>query len=252
MLRAVFTHRTLTERRRRLCYNACHICGIITYLWSNRLLFNLTPELLIANLVALGLGMTLHEFAHNYVGWRMGDPTPAREGRLTLNPLVHINWIGWLMFALLGFGILGSAPISPYRMPVENRRWRWLAAVGAGPLANLVLAAVFALILRIIGIETLFSLPSVVSVLFQQIIFLNVLLFVFNLIPLFPIDGWHIVYALLPPDLAAVWGRYQQVSNYVFFGLLLLSFVSIPGIPNIFGLLITQPTLAIFRFLIGA
>ncbi|MGV2433844.1 MAG UNVERIFIED_CONTAM: hypothetical protein LVT10_02165 [Anaerolineae bacterium] len=77
------------------------------------MLFDLTLTLLIANLIALGVGMTVHEFAHNWVAHLMGDPVPAREGRLTLNPLVHINWIGWLMFAIIGFGILGSAPSPP-------------------------------------------------------------------------------------------------------------------------------------------
>ncbi len=212
---------------------------------------NLSPELLIANLIALGLGMTIHEFAHNYVGWRMGDPEPARLGRLTLNPLVHINWLGWIMFALIGFGILGSAPISPYRMPRENRRWRWLAAVGAGPISNLLLAIIFALIVRVIGFSTLLSFPDVIVLILQQLIFFNVLLFVFNLLPLFPIDGWHIVYALLPPELAATWQRHQTTSQYVFFGLLLLSFVRLPGIPNLFGLLIGQPTNAILNLLLG-
>jgi Zn-dependent protease len=215
------------------------------------LLFNLTPEILIANLVALALGMTIHEFSHNFIAWKMGDPEPARLGRLTLNPLVHINWIGWLMFAILGFGILGSAPISPYRMPLENRRWRWLAAVAAGPVSNLLLATVFALIVRLIGLERLVGMPEIVVTLFDRIIFLNILLFVFNLIPLFPIDGWHIVLSLLPPDLAVVWQRHQQTSMYIFFGLLLLSFVRIPGIPSIFGILITQPTLMIYRLLLG-
>jgi Zn-dependent protease len=214
------------------------------------LLFNLTPELLIANLIALGLGMTIHEFAHNYIAWKMGDPEPARLGRLTLNPFVHINWIGWIMFAVLGFGILGSAPISPYRMPRENRRWRWLAAVAAGPVSNLIIAAVVAIIARLIGIEVLIS-GNLLGTLLLQTIQLNVLLFVFNLLPLFPIDGWHIVWALLPPDLAETWQRYQQTSSYIFFGLLLLSFVRLPGIPNIFGLLISQPAFSITRILLG-
>ncbi|NDJ59502.1 MAG: site-2 protease family protein [Chloroflexi bacterium] len=214
------------------------------------MLFNLTPELLIANLLALGLGMTVHEFAHNYVGWRMGDPYPAQAGRLTLNPLVHINWVGWLMFALIGFGILGSAPISPYRMPRENRRWRWFAAVAAGPVSNLLLAIIFALIFRIIGVGALSAMPSFVLTLIWQLIFLNLLLFVFNLLPFFPIDGWHIVYTLLPPDLAATWERYQQQSQYVFLGLLLLSFIPLLGF-NPFGMLIGQPTNSLFLFLTG-
>lgn len=215
------------------------------------LLFNLTPELLIANLIAVGLGMTIHEFAHNYVGWKMGDPHPAQAGRLTLNPLVHINWIGWLMFAVIGFGILGSAPISPYRMPRENRRWRWLAAVGAGPVSNLLLATVFAIILRILGIDLRFGISNILELILVQIVYWNVLLFIFNLIPLFPIDGWHIVYALLPPDLASQWERHAQTTQIVFFGLILLSFLNIPGIPNILGLLIGQPTQRILGLLLG-
>ncbi len=180
--------------------------------------------------------MTIHEFSHNYVGWRMGDPEPARQGRLTLNPLVHINWLGWIMFAVLGFGILGSAPISPFRMPRENRRWRWLAAVAAGPVSNLILAAVFAIIIRIIGFPQLVAHAERLAALScSRWSTLNVLLFVFNLIPLFPIDGWQIVYALLPPDLAQTWERYAQTTQYIFFGLLLLSFVRLPGIPDIFG-----------------
>lgn len=220
------------------------------------MLFNLTPELLVANLIALGLGMTVHEFAHNYVGWRMGDPVPAREGRLTLNPLVHINWIGWIMFALLGFGILGSAPISPYRM--RNPRWGFLAAVGAGPMSNLLLAILFAIPMRLMfePIELIMAyqqggVENFLPILLLQIIQLNVLLFVFNLLPLFPIDGWHIVFCLLPPDLASTWQRHAQTTQYIFFGLILLSFVRLPGIPNILSLLIGGPSSSLTGFLIG-
>ncbi|KXK20141.1 MAG: peptidase M50 family protein [Chloroflexi bacterium OLB15] len=212
---------------------------------------NLSVEGLIVNLVVLLIGMTLHEFAHNYIGWKMGDPTPAQQGRLTLNPFVHINWVGWLMFALLGFGILGSAPISPYRMPLENRRWRWLAAVAAGPVSNLLLAAIFGLIIRLLGAVTLFSLPDIVSNFLIQMVYLNVLLCIFNLLPLFPIDGWQIIYALLPPELAVKWEQYRNYTTYAFFGLLLLSLLRIPGIPNIFSLLIGQPTITITQLLIG-
>ncbi len=212
------------------------------------MLFNLTPELILANLIALGLGMTVHEFAHNYVGYMMGDPVPAREGRLTLNPLVHINWIGWLMFALIGFGILGSAPISPYRM--RNPRWGYLAAVAAGPLSNLLLAIIFAIPIRIMVLSGAvgFQQNLLLLILFQTVQ-LNVLLFIFNLLPLFPIDGWYIVYTLLPPDLAETWGSWQSYTQYIFFGLLLLSFSGLG--PNIFGILIGQPTFTITAFLVG-
>ena len=198
--------------------------------------------------------MTIHEWAHNFVAWKMGDPEPKYQGRLTLNPFVHINWIGWLMFALIGFGILGSAPISPYRMPYENRRWRWLAAVAAGPVSNLILAVIFALAMRLV-LTTGFALSDsffstlVMTILRQGVIF-NLILFFFNLIPLFPLDGWQIVLALLPPDLAHTWQKYQQMSYYAFFGLILLSFVQLPGIPNLLDLLVYQPTVALAQLLV--
>lgn len=225
------------------------------------LLNRLTPELLISNLLALLVGMTVHEFAHNYVGYLMGDPVPKREGRLTLNPFVHINWIGWLMFAVIGFGILGSAPISPNRM--RNPRWGFLAAVAAGPLSNLLIAIGFGIILRILNPDNLFlavsalfsfarttSLFDIVILLMVAIVYFNILLFVFNLIPLFPIDGWHIVLALLPPDLAYSWQRHAQTSQYIFFGLLLISFVGIRGF-NPLGMIIGEPTFRILFWLLG-
>jgi Zn-dependent protease len=178
-----------------------------------------------------------------------------RLGRLTLNPFVHINWIGWLMFALIGFGILGSAPISPYRMPQENRRWRWLAAVAAGPLSNLILAALFALVLRlllttdVLRADNLFT--NLLAAILSQGIILNLVLFFFNLIPLSPLDGWQIVLALLPPNLAYTWQKYQQVTYYLFFGLILISLIRLPGLPSPLGILVTQPTIALYRLFLG-
>jgi Zn-dependent protease len=215
------------------------------------ILFASSPEELIARVIAALLGMTVHEFAHNYVGHLMGDPVPAREGRLTLNPMVHINWFGFLMFVLIGFGPLGSAPISPYRM--RNPRWGFLYAVAAGPVSNLILAALVAIPIRFIGLDNLFNNVGGLSLLGEvliTLIYFNVLLFVFNLLPLFPLDGWHIVLSLLPPDLAYTWQRYQQYSYYAFFGLILLSFFPLGGF-NILSILIGQPTNAILGFLLG-
>ena len=243
---------------------------------------DLHPITIIINLLVLGCGMTVHEFAHNYVGWKMGDPTPQETGRLTLNPLVHINWIGWLMFAFIGFGILGSANISAQRM--RDPRWGYLAAIAAGPLSNLGLALLAALTLRLSGLSLLglrfYHQPAqiadpleMLAAFLYAMVFWNVLLFVFNLIPLFPVDGWHIVLALLPgawlnrmqipifiqenlrplaeflKHPAYKWGDWQMPSYYLFLGLIFLSFVPISGF-NPFGLLIGQPTTALLRLLL--
>src|SRR5262249_10879463 len=95
------------------------------------------------------VGMTVHEFAHSYVGYLMGDPTPARDGRLALKPVVHMNWFGFLMFVLIGFGALASASIAAYRM--RNPRWGYLAAVFAGPFSNLLLAVIAAILYRVVA-----------------------------------------------------------------------------------------------------
>ena len=241
------------------------------------MLLNLHPLIILINLLVLGVGMTVHEFAHNYVAYKMGDPVPKQQGRLTLNPLVHINWIGWLMFAVIGFGILGSAPISANRM--RDPRWGYLAAVAAAPFSNLGLALIAGVLLRILGLgqnsfamyfrPDLMSTPMdfILATLFAMV-YLNVLLFVFNLIPLFPIDGWHIVLTLLPGSWlsrmqvpvviqqnmrplaeflmrpAFKWKEWQTVSYYLFMILILLSFL--PGnLPSPLGILISQPTFSI-------
>ncbi|MBC7810977.1 MAG: site-2 protease family protein [Burkholderiales bacterium] len=217
---------------------------------------NLSIESILANLIALGIGMTIHEFAHNYVAHLNGDPVPAQQGRLTLNPLVHINWIGWLMFAVVGFGVLGSAPISPTRM--RNPRWGFLAAVAAGPLSNLLVAIVFAIplrfidpndVIRIAFAQQIAGVGDFLIFVLAQTVFFNIILFLFNLIPLFPLDGWHMVLSLLPPELAYTWQRHQQTTYYLFFGLILLSFVA-PQF-NILGYLISQPAFSLYRLLLG-
>ncbi len=245
-------------------------------------MLDFNPTTIIINLIVLGVAMTVHEFAHNFVAWKMGDEVPKLQGRLTLNPFVHINWVGWLMFAIIGFGILGSAPISANRM--KDPRRGFLAAVAAGPFSNLALALVFALMLRLSGLsaygflvyrglEPLTDPLGMLAALLYAMVFWNLLLFVFNLIPLFPIDGWHIALCLLPGSWlnqmqipvvvqrslrplaeflmrpAFKWRDWQMASYYVFIVLIIISVLPLGGISP-FGLFVVQPTGALLRLLL--
>jgi len=202
-------------------------------------------------LLALLIGMTVHEWAHNYVAHLMGDPVPARLGRLTLNPAVHIYWPGFVMALLIGYGVLGTAPIAAHRM--RNPRYGYLMAVAAGPVSNLILAVLLSLIYRgLFGSLTAdgnFELIKYVLIILAVMIQMNILLFLFNLLPFSPLDGWSLVYTLLPAREAIWWERNRQNSQLVFFALIFIGF-AIPGFSPL-SYLISQPLGIIFGLLVG-
>ncbi|GAB4478782.1 MAG: hypothetical protein Kow00124_23620 [Anaerolineae bacterium] len=232
-------------------------------------MFGLTPATLISRAIVLLVAVVVHEFAHAYVAHLMGDNTAKEQGRMTLDPRANVYWPGYIVGILIGFAILGSAPVNPYRM--RNQRWGMFYAVLAGPVSNL-LVAVVAAIPFMLGLLTpsaggggLQILPTPAQIM-TDMVWLNVLLFVFNLLPLAPLDGWTVVLAALPARPAVWWERQRQTSSLIMWGLILLSFVGDtvvatlpPGwrtplaaaILNPLGFLIGEPSLAIVRFLFG-
>lgn len=143
--------------------------------------------------------LVIHELAHGFTSQWLGDPTPRMSGRLTLNPLAHLDPIGLLLLIIAGFGFARPVPINPYYY--KNPR-RDEALVGlAGPASNFLLAWLLAIIFfKILGLT-----PSIGGFFFELVqlsIWLNLALAVFNLIPVPPLDGSHILAAILPDEMA--------------------------------------------------
>lgn len=176
-------------------------------------------------IIALVIAFTLHEFAHAYVAYKFGDPTAKNQGRLTLNPMSHLDPFGTIMILIFGFG--WARPVEINRHYFKKPRLAETLVTLAGPMANLLVAFV-GLILWQIGLETgiIRALPpmgmSFLYDLFQTIISLNILLFVFNLIPLPPLDGFHIVMNLVPGRWRMKLMGIQQYGGLIFLVLVLV------------------------------
>ncbi|NPA80771.1 MAG: site-2 protease family protein [Thermotogae bacterium] len=160
------------------------------------------------------LALTFHEFAHAWTAYRLGDPTAKAYGRLSLNPLVHIDWLGLIMIVLVGFGWAKPVPVDPSRF--RNPPLHMAIVAAAGPISNLLLALVGVFIYRI----TVFTAPSLLPIV-DTFVWLNVILAVFNMIPLPPLDGWRVLQGINP----SLYWNYdlEHKLQYVLLGLILLS-----------------------------
>jgi Zn-dependent protease len=151
------------------------------------------PLLFAAILVAIVVALTFHEYAHAYVASRLGDPTADRMGRLTLDPLAHLDPVGFLMILIAGIGYARPVPFNPAYL--KNRRRDPVLIGFAGPASNILMATVFALVLKYVSPELGASNLLVTFLFFASVI--NVNLAVFNLIPVPPLDGSKALLALL-------------------------------------------------------
>lgn len=178
------------------------------------------------------LALTLHEYAHGYVAFRLGDPTARDAGRLTLNPLSHLDPIGTIAFFFIKFGWAKPVPVNPYYFKNPRKDMLWVAL--AGPVTNLLLAVASALLLKaMIGTASVIPytpmLEAILVPLYNMLVasvWINLVLCIFNFLPIPPLDGGRILTGLLPEDLARTYASFER---YGFIIILILAFSGVLG-----------------------
>lgn len=177
----------------------------------------------IISFALLLIAMTVHEFAHGLVAYKRGDPTARLSGRLTLNPLAHIDPFWTLLLPLIlflstsgrfVFGAAKPVPINYWALKNPKKDIIWIGL--SGPLANLILALLIAGILKFI------PLSGILAYLLFHLLTINVILAIFNLIPIPPLDGSRVLMGLLPPDLSEQYANLERYGFIILFALIWL------------------------------
>ena len=189
---------------------------------------NLSTLLLVAPPILIAL--TFHEFAHAYAAYRYGDDTAKQLGRLSLNPLRHLDPLGTIMIFLVHFGWAKPVPVNPYRLKNPRKDMLWISA--AGPLANIILALASGLMLRFLlaikGTPDAHAGTAMELFVFMVIMSLqiNLALAIFNILPIAPLDGSKILSGLLPASFSKFIGALERYGPFVLIGLIIIGRVT--------------------------
>ncbi len=201
------------------------------------------PELLITVIVAFVVAITIHEAAHALAATWLGDDLPRLQGRLTLNPMRHLDPLGTLMIAFASFGWGRPVLVNPYRLRFGVNRGMALVAL-AGPVSNVVLAAAITPVTR----QFIDSSPAdTITLALVVIVQLNVLLAAFNLLPVPPLDGFSVLVGVVPQPLADRLNELRRYGPYLLIGIFLLIWLIPQG-----TIIITGPAQWVSRLLLGA
>jgi Zn-dependent protease len=187
-------------------------------------------------LVPAMMAITCHEVSHGYVAYRFGDGTAKSQGRLTLNPFNHLDIVGTLMIFIIGIGWAKPVPVNFNNLRNPKRNMIWVAA--AGPITNFSIALVSAIALRMVislggGVSAQFIVEPVVLMLAFSV-YVNLLLAIFNLIPVPPLDGGRVLVGLLPYKQAVLWSKIEPYGMLIIIALVfftnLFSYIISPAL----------------------
>lgn len=164
---------------------------------------------------ALMIAFTVHEFAHAWMAYKFGDPTAERQGRLTLNPMKHLDPLGTILIFIAGFGWARPVPVN--RFMFKNPRLAGILVSVAGPISNLLMVLLAFVIWNVFGwLGLAAGVPEFFLTFLNIFIGLNAMLFVFNLLPFPPLDGYRIIEDLAPPKVRAKMTQYEAYGSVIF------------------------------------
>src|ERR687886_739263 len=201
--------------------------------------FQQNPIAAVAMLIGFGVGIVLHEAAHAYSAYALGDDTPYHYGRVTLNPASHLDLLGSLALLMVGFGWGRPVPIEPSKL--RGGVWGPVAVAFAGPATNLAIVALCAVLIRLQPFQGRLFLFCILGV-----AFVNALLFIFNLVPIPPLDGAKVIFPFLPRSMSGFVHFMNQHGPTILLVLVLLTFLPMFPSPLTYVLVLTRPILAAF------
>ncbi len=182
------------------------------------------------------LSLTVHEFFHAWSALKFGDDTAARMGRLTLNPLAHLDLMGFVVMVATSFRFGWAKPVPVNLFNTRNPRKADFWISFAGPLSNFGIAIILAIIFRLNGILNLAPGDSFINFATQTGVVINLVLGFFNLVPLFPLDGSHMLRSVLPDQYQESLARFESIAPFVLLGLIIVPNL-IPGFPGLWIIL---------------